>query len=201
MRMVFLPGMSGHGSFWQPVVDRLPGHECRLVDWPGLGGHPPDDDVESYDDLVDRALGDDDDDDEPMVLVAQSRGGYVALQAALRSPERVSHLVLAATSGGLDPRAFGATDWRPGSRAAHPDAPEWAFAPTPDLSDRLTGLAVPTLLVWATADAISPLALGEQLDALLPRSQLLVLDSDDHWVAHHEAATVAAAIERFVAVS
>ena len=129
MRMVFLPGMSGHGSFWQPVVDRLPGHECRLVDWPGLGGHPPDDDVESYDDLVDRALGDDD--DEPMVLVAQSMGGYVALQAALRSPERVSHLVLAATSGGLDPRAFGATDWRPGSRVPTPMRPSGRSPPRP----------------------------------------------------------------------
>ncbi len=51
MRIVFLPGMSGHGSFWAPVFECLPAHEPVLVDWPGLGANPARSDVHGYDEL------------------------------------------------------------------------------------------------------------------------------------------------------
>lgn len=198
MRVVFLPGMSGHGSFWAPVAERLPAPvDTVLVDWPGLGGNPARPDVHGYDDL-ERVVWEAAGADGPVVPVGQSMGGYVALRCALARPSRVSHLVLAATSGGLDLASLGAADWRPGSRQAHPDAPGWAFAPTPDLSDRLPAVEVPALLVWATDDAISPLAVGERLAGLLPRSELLVLDDDDHWVAARHPDEVASAIAALV---
>lgn len=197
MRVVFLPGMSGHGSFWAPVVERLPSVEAVFVDWPGLGDNPARPDVQGYDDL-ERVVWEAAGSAGPVVLVGQSMGGYVALRCALDRPSQVSHLVLAATSGGLDLASLGATDWRPGSRAAHPAAPDWAFVATADLSDRLPTVDVPALLVWATDDAISPLAVGERLAGLLPRSELLVLDDDDHWVAARHPEEVAAAIAAFV---
>ncbi len=189
--MLFLPGMSGRGEFWEPVASRMRagGHRCTLLDWPGLGGVAARADVAGYDDLVRLVCAHL---NGPTVLVGQSMGGYLAIRTALAAPGQISHLLLAATSGGLDMAALGADDWRPGSRAAHQAAPAWAFEPTSDLSDELRRLDVPTLLVWASADAISPVAVGLRLLQLLADARLLVLDSEDHWVARVHGDEVAA---------
>lgn len=196
MRLLFLPGVSGQGSFWEPVVAQLPpAWTLTTVDWPGLGTVPPEPGVQSFDDLVARLL---DQLDQPAVLVAQSMGGVVAMHAALRRPDRVPALVLTATSGGIDLGPFGVSDWRPDYRNAYPQAPSWVYERGPDLSPALATLDIPTLLIWATTDAISPLAVGRHLAGLLPRANLMVIDSDDHWVARIHAQAVAAAIEQHV---
>ncbi len=198
-RLLFLPGVSGQGSFWEPVAARLPADWDRtLIDWPGLGPVLPAPDMQSFDDLVAAITGRL---DTPAVLVAQSMGGVVAMRAALQRPDRVPALVLTATSGGIDLTPFGVADWRPDYRATHPQAPSWVYAPGPDLSPTLATLDIPALLVWATRDAISPLAVGRHLAKLLPRASLLEIDSDDHWVARAHAEMVASAIMRHVADS
>jgi pimeloyl-ACP methyl ester carboxylesterase/GNAT superfamily N-acetyltransferase len=185
--------MSGLGSFWDPVRERLGDWATVAVDWPGLGGLPADPGVNGYDDLVDLVVGRL---TGPSVLVGQSMGGYVAALATLRAPELVSHLVLAVTSAGVDMAALGAADWRPGSRQTHPNAPEWVFAPQPDLSDQLPGITAPTLLLWADRDPISPIAVGRRLGQLLPHSHLVVYPSDDHWVVREQAGDVARRIDQ-----
>jgi pimeloyl-ACP methyl ester carboxylesterase len=50
--------------------------------------------------------------DQPADLVAQSMGGILALKAALELPRMVKHLVLRATSGGVDLTPFQPHDWR-----------------------------------------------------------------------------------------
>jgi pimeloyl-ACP methyl ester carboxylesterase len=107
--------------------------------------------------------------------------------------------VLSATSGGIDLAPFGVADWQADYRAAWPRAPAWVYDRGPDLSAALAGLDIPTLLVWGTADPISPPAVGRRLAGLLPRAQLLEIACDDHWVARLHADTVAAAIVRHVA--
>lgn len=196
-RLLFLPGVSGDGrAFWQPVADLLPVDWQRIfVDWPGLGKIAPAADVAGYDDLVARVI---DLLDTPSVLLAQSMGGVMALRAALRQPAAVAALVLTATSGGIDLEPFGVADWRADYRAAWPLAPSWVYQRGEDLAPLLPGLDIPTLLVWATADAISPLPVGRHLARLLPRATLLEIESDDHWVAHLHASTVADAIRRHV---
>lgn len=196
MRLLFLPGVSGHGNFWEPVAAHLPSSwDLTMIDWPGLGSVPPAPDVHAFDDLVTRLVTQL---DEPAVLVAQSMGGVIALRAALQRPDRVLALVLTATSGGIDLTPFGVADWRPDYRAAYPQAPAWVYAQGPDLSPALATLDIPTLLIWATSDAISPLAVGRHLAGLLPHASLIEIDSDDHWVARVHAQAVAAAIEQHV---
>ena len=120
------------------------------------------------------------------------------MHLALRYPELVTHLVLAVTSGGIDTSAYREEDWRISSRLANPSAPDWAYVDQTDLSPQLPAVHIPTLLIWASDDAISPVGVGERLHELLPNSELLVLPSDDHWVARVEAEAVAERIGLFL---
>lgn len=192
VRVVYLPGMNGDGAFWAPVADRLAGFENVLVDWPGLGSVPASPKVHCIEDLVGlvHALL-----DEPAALVAQSMGGAVALRLALDPSAKVTHLVLCATSGGLDVGALGAVDWRPAYQERWPDAPAWAFDPVEDISARLAGVEVPTLLLFASGDATSPVAVGRHLETLLPFARLEVLKATEHSFANTLADEVAPLIE------
>ena len=193
--LLFLPGGSGRGEFWDPIRAELADLPTMAVDWPGLGGTPAVPSVRSYDGLVAHVA---DMIDAPVALVGQSMGGYVAARVAVAVPDRVTHLVLAVTSAGVDMAALGATDWRPGARRSRPDDPPWVYDDQPDLSDSLAQLTVPVLLLWASRDAISPLTVGERLQHLLVGSELVVYDSDDHWVVRDHAVDVASRIRRLV---
>ena len=120
--LLFMPGSSGAASFWLPVGELLPATwRKRYLDWPGMGSVPPSPKVASYDDLADLVL---DRLEEPTALVAQSMGGVVAATVAIRRPDRVSHLVLTVTSGGIDRTAFDLVDWRSDYRKTYPNAPD-----------------------------------------------------------------------------
>jgi poly(3-hydroxyoctanoate) depolymerase len=194
--VTFVPGAAGSGSFWLPVVERLPSTwHVQLVDLPGLGpirSHPA---VSSYDSLVDyvaRAI------QAPTVLVGQSMGGFVALQLALRYPQLVTHLVLVVATGGLDMTAHGARDWRVDYAASYPQAQDWARDVTPDLSRQLRTIKIPVLLLWATDDPLSPIAVARTIGAEIPQARLVTFESDDHWVAIRRPAETAQTIRDFV---
>src|SRR4051794_29085068 len=108
-RVLFLPGASGTGAFWQPVIERLPSHwDTATFDWPGLGNVPRDARVRTFEDLADLVL--ERLDAGPADLVAQSMGGAIAMRAALARPNAVRRLVLVATSGGVDLAPFDVAD-------------------------------------------------------------------------------------------
>ncbi|HKB12347.1 MAG TPA: alpha/beta hydrolase [Vicinamibacterales bacterium] len=199
MKILFLPGVGGDPAFWRPVADRLPAAwEKTLLGWPGLGDQPPAPDVNGWDDLyrlVEQRI------DGTVALVAQSMGGALALRAALARPQSVSHLVLTATSGGIDLTSFDVQDWREEYRRAYPRAPEWVYErPTTHEKD-LRRLAIPTLLIWAVRDPISPPAVGRHLAGLLPNAKLIELDDDSHLFARERpddvAPLLAAHLRRF----
>lgn len=118
--------------------------------------------------------------DQPCALIAQSMGGVIAVQAALKRPELLTHLVLAVTSGGVDMSALHADDWRPAFLAASPSAPSWFVDYREDLSGRIASIRAPTLLLWGDADPISPVAVGRHMQKLLPHSRLHVLHGGKH---------------------
>jgi pimeloyl-ACP methyl ester carboxylesterase len=193
-KLFFLPGALGHTAFWRPAAALLKHAAPQVhVTWPGFGGVARDPDVQGIDDLVSRICADI---DQPSALIAQSMGGVVALLAALRKPELVSHLVLSVTSGGVDLAAFDAEDWRPAMRAAHPGLPDWFTSYQEDLAPRLSALRIPTLLLWGDADPISPVKVGQHLASLLPQAELHVFPGADHSVACTFASLVAPLIDR-----
>ena len=64
----------------------------------------------------------------------------------------------------------------------------------PDITNRLNQLTIPVLLVWATHDALSPLAVAYALAAKIPSASMVTFPSDDHSVAQRVADKSAAAI-------
>ena len=191
-RVVFLPGAGGAASFWQPVAERLPAAwSTTLLNWPGAGEEPHDPAVCGFEDLIGICA---ESFDGRADVVAQSMGGIVAIGLALRHPERVRRLVLVATSGGIDVSGLGAADWRDEYRREYPRAASWIWEQRPDYTDRIERISHPTLLLWGDSDPISPVAVGEHLDALLPDSRLEVLTGGTHALAVEQADAVAALV-------
>lgn len=177
-KLIFLPGASGSPDFWRPVSDRLVHLGSRtLLGWPGFDLVPADPNMHGMADLVAMVLKEM---DQPCALIAQSMGGVIAVQAALKRPELLTHLVLAVTSGGVDMSALHAEDWRPAFLAASPSAPSWFVDYREDLSSRIGAIRAPTLLLWGDVDPISPVAVGRHLQKLLPHSRLHVLHGGKH---------------------
>ena len=130
--LIFLPGAGGNPQFWQPVADLLTHPAQRkLLGWPGFGAVQADPKVRGMADLVSMVV---DEIDQPTALIAQSMGGVIAIQAALRRPELVTHLVLTVTSGGVELSALQAEDWRPAFFAANPTLPRWLADYREDMS-------------------------------------------------------------------
>jgi len=131
----------------------------------------------------------------PTVLIAQSMGGVIAMLAALAKPQWVTHLVLTATSGGLDMARFDAEDWRPDFSDEYPFVPDWFARYQHDLTPRLAELIMPTLLVWGDSDPISPVAVGRELALRLPNATLHIVPGGGHDVAHRLPDEVARKID------
>jgi pimeloyl-ACP methyl ester carboxylesterase len=189
---VYLPGALGSADFWAPVAERLVdlGPAVRLG-WPGFGDEPLDPGVRSVSELVGWTLarmppGASD-------VVAQSMGGVVATLLALEHPERVRRLVLCATSGGIDVTALGAADWRAGYDSALPD---WFVVDRTDLTERLSTLRAPTLVVYGDADPLCPEAVARALVARIPEATLACVRDGRHAMARDRPGEVAALVRQ-----
>lgn len=189
LKTLFLPGAGGSAEFWKPVATHA---ELKgvFVSWPGLGDEPHKPGVESVEDLVAFVASEI---TEPVMIVAQSMGGFIAIKLALEFPDLVKGLVLSVTSGGVPVADLGGSDWRADYFGAFPHAARWIADPVPDLSAQIPSIRAPTLLLWGDEDLISPVAVGERLLALLPNVQLHVFSGASHDLAqtHYEAVSVA----------
>jgi pimeloyl-ACP methyl ester carboxylesterase len=193
-KLLFLPGALGRMDFWRPAAEliRHPAESIH-IGWPGFGPTPAEPGVNGIDDLVAKVVNEL---DGPCALIAQSMGGVVAIRAALARPEHVTHLILAATSGGLDTAGHGAEDWREFVRNDFPALPDWFLNYHEDLTALLSQLRMPVLLLWGDVDPISPLTIGEKLARHLPHADLQVFEGADHDLAYTHAAAVAALIDQ-----
>jgi pimeloyl-ACP methyl ester carboxylesterase len=103
--IVFAHGLGGnHLSWWQQVAHFSSRHTCVTFAHRGFapssavpGASAPDSYADDLAALI-REL-----DLQDVRLVAQSMGGWTCLEYALRHPDKVKALVLACTSGALDP--------------------------------------------------------------------------------------------------
>jgi len=168
------------------------------IGWPGFSSIPSNPLVNGIDDLVQMVVAKL---NQPTALIAQSMGGVIAIRVALEKPEFVTHLVLAATSGGIDVAALGGKDWRPSFLASNLQFPRWFADYHEDLSDKIPTIRIPTLLIWGDSDPISPIRVGERLAALLPSARMHVVESGNHDLAETHAAEIAPLIDELLATA
>lgn len=189
-RLLFLPGTGADPGFWRPLGDLLPAQwEKIYFGWPGLGHQPADPAVKGWSDLV--ALVEARLEGQPVDLLAQSMGGAIALEIALKHPAQVRRLVLSVTAGGLDVASLGASDWRPDYRREYPGAAQWVYDVRRDFTTELNRVTHPTLLLWGDADPISPVAVGRRLQSLLPNARLHIVPGGAHDLVQARADAVA----------
>lgn len=193
-KIFFLPGTGASPDFWKPAGSLLPADWPKeYFGWPGLGRQPHDPAVKGFEDLIAMVVARM---SEPVDLVAQSMGGVMAARIALAHPGLVRRLVLTVTSGGVDMKGLGASDWRAEYRKSFPGAAEWVYEASAGAALPVERISAPTLLIWGDADPISPVAVGRHLEERIPDARLHVVAGGDHDVAQTHAPLVASLIER-----
>ncbi len=123
------------------------------------------------------------------VLVGHSLGGRICLEMALRYPERVRKLILIDTVGfgKLSPlgKMLGAAAWGVRKVLGRPQPyPDFLRRQEEDgdwrCLDELSGLRMPTFIVWNRYDPYYPVTGAMQAARLIPRAHLEVLPGYGH---------------------
>lgn len=191
--VLYLPGASGRGRVWQPIASRLERRRPPLVlDYPGFGAMAPATNIGSLEDLAGYVLSAA---PQRCDVVSLSMGSAVALRVALLAPERVRRLVLVTAVGGVDAVRLGGLDWRDAFRARRPEAPTWFVDDAVDLSERLTDVSAPTLLVFGERDAIAPPSVAHYFRERLPRARLELIPDATHDLEEEQPDLLASLIE------
>jgi pimeloyl-ACP methyl ester carboxylesterase len=191
--LVFFPGAGGRVGNLRPIGERLAHRrETHLCEYPGLGGVPPDPNLQTLSDLQRYLLAS----LPPQFdLVTMSMGGVLGLRIALEHPERIRKLVLMATSGGVDVAALGGINWRDTFRRLQPNTPSWFVEDATDVTHQLGRIHHPTLLIYGDADLIAPPAVGHLLRKNLPNSRIEILPDATHDLEIDHPDLIAALIE------
>jgi pimeloyl-ACP methyl ester carboxylesterase len=126
-------------------------------------------------------------------------GGVIAVEAALLKRDFITHLVLVATSGGIDTEKLGAVDWREEFRRQNPQLPDWFVSFRSDLTSQLKRIEVPVLLLWGDCDPLSPVAVGRCLMNHFPDADLHIVPGGEHDLAHRYAPLIAPLVEAHLA--
>jgi pimeloyl-ACP methyl ester carboxylesterase len=196
-RLLFLPGAMGNRDFWKPLANELSTRaEKVFMAYPGFGGEPAEPSFSCLEDLVNDVVSRI---DRPTALIAQSMGGVIAIEAALLKRDLITHLVLVATSGGLDTAKLGALDWREEFRRQNPDLPDWFASYRSDTTSQLKRIEVPVLLLWGDCDPLSPVAVGRCLMSHFPDADLHIIPGGEHDLALKHAHRIAPLIAAHLA--
>ncbi len=226
--LVLIHGAGGSRLHWPPQLRRMSGATVYALDLPGHGRSQGAGcgSIEGYAAVV-LAFLDHIAANSP-VVVGHSMGGAVAQKLALNNRERVSALVLVATGArlqvapaileGIEQDFEQTVDlitryaWSPEADPSLTDLGRQALQETGsdvlrrdflacdrfDVMDHVGEIDVPTLVIGASADRLTPLKYSRFLREQIPNAQLVALEGAGHMVMLERPREVADAIECFV---
>lgn len=211
--MMVLHGIGNQAGSWAKLAaDMAVMTQVMVPDLPGHGDSDPLGGALSLQDLVDgvEALVLKESPDQPVTLMGNALGGWVALRYAMQHPERVERLVLlnpmvaydelervqlvpedreqaAALVGAMSPgnaptpAGFVLDDLIETIQNGATPRVLAGLRPTDSLSDaELATLDLPVLILWGGEDKILPAEHGERLAGLLPQASFVVLEGCGH---------------------
>lgn len=226
--LVLVHGAGGNAMHWPTTLRWLPGQMVYTLDLPGHGksGGAGRTEIGAYAEVVHAfaetlAL-------PPFVLAGHSMGGAIALEYALRYPNRLAGLILVGTGarlrvapqfldGILDDFA-GTTDlltaWAHGEgtelqlrrlylhrlREVDPQVLHGDFVAC-DVFDRrsdVNRITTPALILCGDADRMTPVKYSQYLHEQIAGSQLVVVPGAGHMVMLEQAEAVADAVAAFL---
>ncbi len=217
--LILLHGLSGSGRWWgRNVPVFADSFRTYSVDLPGFGQSRG---VRwsRLDSIADRLADWLVDEDLPRAHVAgHSLGGAVAARLAARHPDRVDRLVL--VDAAIRPRGT-RTITRPGHIMHSISRESLGFgsllmrdflrcnprsfvaatvdALQTDWEPRLRRIDAPTLVIWGERDAITPLAFGREITAVVPDARLITIAEAGHNPMWERAEAFNAEVLRFLA--
>lgn len=226
-----LNGWSAAWEAWQPTFELLStSMRCLSYDTRGTGDSPASAEAISFEGLVDdvfRVL--DAHGVERCVLAGESLGGFIAVNAALRHPERLLGLALVASPPVVSPEAtarlvagarrdYPATvtlfarmclgepgtehlqPWAEGLfRGATSETAVRLFEVCHGVAPKLAEVKVPTVVLHGTADQVVPVAAGRALAGAIPGARFVELQGAGHAPTVTRAVEVAEAIRGLAA--
>jgi 2-hydroxy-6-oxonona-2,4-dienedioate hydrolase len=217
--LVCVHGIGVTSRYFEPLADVLAGGRRVLVpDLPGWGRSPRPSQALDLEQLADALAGFLDAEGLARVpLVANSFGCQVAVELAVRRPERVSALVLVGPT--VDPsrrtfalqtRSFVLDSFREPPSLWWIIASDYArmgpmrfvrtarFALRQRMEDRLPRVAAPTLVVRGEHDAFASQAWCRRAAELLPRGSLAVVDGAAHAAHYSDPVRVSGLVRSFL---
>lgn len=221
--ILFLHGWGCDGSIFLPVVNRLNGYTCYLVDFVGFGKScpPPQDGWEVADYVEDVKHFMEASNLCSVVIVAHSFGCRVAIMLAAKYPQLVDKMLFVAPAG-LKKTSFSRWlkvkkyrlakffarvkgDKQPAPK--HASADYLACSPqlkntfvkvvNQDLSYYAKRIVCPVLVVNGKQDTATPISHARRLCKLIRRSQLVEIDGD-HFAFFYSPTAFANTVKIFV---
>lgn len=215
--------MMNKESFAEMATDLRTTRRIVAIDLPNFGNSQNSDDIVSVSDYAQfiarflTKLGIHDYD-----LAGHSMGGQIAMYgvgtglllpkqlillaaSGVRDERRVTKLFLASIAKlfgpaipiGLKQKFYAAigSDYEPGLSAVHKKIITKLL--NTDVQEQARQITIPTLLLYGSLDASTPVYMAEKLQKLMTNAKLVVLDKENHWLQQTSPDLVAAEIRNF----
>jgi pimeloyl-ACP methyl ester carboxylesterase len=191
--LLLIHGWGDASALYQPLLAGGWHRKVVCPDLPGFGSEPPPSRIWTGDDFsqwlstwIDHNLG-----DQPIDIAAHSFGGRLAVRLAVSRPQTVGRLVLAAPAG--LPRTTPAPPLDDHSLMAQ----SFDLIRREDLTDLISRIKQPTLLLWGDSDDIVPTRRAQEWVAMLKHCESEMWPGG-HWAHLHDPQRLISRIEAFL---
>lgn len=211
MTTLVLHGWGKNKEDYKELLNLIP--DSLAIDLPGFGKEPLPRifDLNDYVSFVAEFL--EKKKNRDVVIVGHSFGGRVAIKLAYTKPELVNKLVLVDSGGiqeitmkmrlaaklprigSLGRRLFGSKDYLAASGNLRETMKNVV---NEDLVPLLSGINIPTLILWGDKDNTTPIWMGKIMHQKINNSKFVEIKNGDHGIPYRRAKEVASEINKFI---